>query len=73
MEWKFHKQFYRIQPEVSIVDLSCMYQQKEDLIENYKAQFKVARNKFYLDISEREFIKILQGGLSYKLKKKLKG
>lgn len=50
MEQKFHEQFYRIEFEVSMVDLSHLYQRDGKSVENFIAQFKMARNKCHLDI-----------------------
>ena len=54
MERKFHEQFYRIEPEVSMADLSRLYQREGETAENFLARFKRARNRCHLDIPERE-------------------
>ena len=40
MERKFHEQFYRIEPEVSMADLSRLYQREGETAENFLARFK---------------------------------
>ena len=73
MERKFHEQFYRIEPEVSMADLSRLYQREGETAENFLARFKRARNWCHLDIPEREFVKLAMSGLGYRLKKKFVG
>ncbi|KAF3431907.1 hypothetical protein FNV43_RR26643 [Rhamnella rubrinervis] len=73
MEKKFHEQFYRIEPEVSMADLSRLYQRESETAESFLARFKRARNRCHLDVPEREFVKLAMSGLSYRLKKKFVG
>lgn len=44
-----------------------------ELIENFIALFKRVRIRCHLNIPEQEFVKLNQGGLSYKLPKKFEG
>ncbi|KAF3440708.1 hypothetical protein FNV43_RR18994 [Rhamnella rubrinervis] len=73
MERKFREQFYRIELEVSMVNLSRLYQRESETAESFLARFKRARNLCHMDVPEREFVKLAMSGLSYKLKKKFIG
>ncbi|XP_060668110.1 uncharacterized protein LOC132799683 [Ziziphus jujuba] len=58
LERKFHEQFYRIEPEISMADLSCLRQMEGESVENFIARFKRTRIRCRLDIPEREFVKL---------------
>ncbi|KAF3434658.1 hypothetical protein FNV43_RR21743 [Rhamnella rubrinervis] len=73
MERKFHEQFYKIEPEVSMADLSHLYQRENETIESFLACFKRVKNQCHLDVPEREFVKLAISGLSYRHKKKFVG
>ena len=72
MERKFHEQFYNIKPEVSMaISLDC--QREGEMAENFLARFKRVKNRYHLNVPQREFVKLVASGLSYKLKKKFVG
>ncbi|KAJ4958259.1 hypothetical protein NE237_025370 [Protea cynaroides] len=73
MEEAFHSQFYRIAPEVSITDLSGMYQIAGEKVEDFIARFKRARHRCPLVLPEPEFVKLAQNGLEFELRKKFVG
>ncbi|CAN0858222.1 hypothetical protein LINGRAHAP2_LOCUS7138 [Linum grandiflorum] len=70
MEQIFHAQFYRSEPEVSMADLARMRQQPGESVEKFLTAFKNARNRCYVNLTEREFVKLAQGGLNFELRKK---
>ncbi|CAN1340863.1 hypothetical protein LINPERPRIM_LOCUS38999 [Linum perenne] len=70
MEQIFHAQFYRSQPEVSMADLARMRQQPGESVESFLTSFKNARNRCFVNLIEREFFKLAQGGLNFELRKK---
>ncbi|CAL1390186.1 unnamed protein product [Linum trigynum] len=70
MEQVFHAQFYRSEPEVSMADLARMRQQPGESVEHFLTNFKNARNRCFVNLTEREFVKLAQGGLSFELRKK---
>ncbi|KAJ4967976.1 hypothetical protein NE237_014677 [Protea cynaroides] len=65
----FHSQFYRIAPEVSITDLSRMYQIAGEKVEDFIARFKRARHRCPLVLPEPDFVKLAQNGLEFELRK----
>ncbi|CAN1836506.1 hypothetical protein LINPERHAP1_LOCUS34796 [Linum perenne] len=70
MEHIFHAQFYRSEPEVSMADLARMRQQPGESVESFLTSFKNARNRCFVNLTEREFVKLAQGGLNFELRKK---
>ncbi|CAN0916162.1 hypothetical protein LINGRAHAP2_LOCUS29563 [Linum grandiflorum] len=70
MEQTFHAQFYRSEPEVSMADLARMRQQPGESVEHFLTNFKNARNRCFVNLTEREFVKLAQGGLAFELRKK---
>ncbi|OMP06468.1 Retrotransposon gag protein [Corchorus capsularis] len=73
MEKAFHTQFYRIEPEVSLPDLSRLSQKKGEPAEDYLAQFKKLRNRCHIALPEEEFVRLAQNGLDIELRKKFEG
>ncbi|CAI0374579.1 unnamed protein product [Linum tenue] len=70
MEQIFHAQFYRSEREVSMADLARMRQEPGESLEHFLTNFKNARNRCFVNLTEREFVKLAQGGLSFELRKK---
>ncbi|CAI0472852.1 unnamed protein product [Linum tenue] len=70
MEQIFHAQFYRSEREVSMADLARMRQEPGESVEHFLTNFKNARNRCFVNLTEREFVKLAQGGLSFELRKK---
>ncbi|CAL1371708.1 unnamed protein product [Linum trigynum] len=70
MEQVFHAQFYRSKLEVSMAVLARMRQQPGESVEPFLTNFKNARNRCFVNLTEREFVKLAQGGLSFELRKK---
>ncbi|CAL1358950.1 unnamed protein product [Linum trigynum] len=70
MEQMFHAQFYRSEPEVTMADLARMRQQPGETVEHFLTSFKNARNRCFVNLTEREFVKLAQGGLNFELRKK---
>ncbi|OMO78281.1 Retrotransposon gag protein [Corchorus capsularis] len=73
MEKAFHTQFYRIEPEVSLPDLSRLSQKKGESAEDYLARFKKLRNRCHIALPEEEFVHLAQNGLDIELRKKFEG
>ncbi|CAL1362343.1 unnamed protein product [Linum trigynum] len=70
MKQMFHAQFYRSEPEVTMADLARMRQQPGETVEHFLTNFKNARNRCFVNLTEREFVKLAQGGLNFELRKK---
>ncbi|KAI5343008.1 hypothetical protein L3X38_010884 [Prunus dulcis] len=73
MEQIFHEQFYRLEPEVSMVDLAKMHQGSNELVQEYLGKFREARARCTVNMHEHEFVKLAQGGLLLDLRKKFEG
>ncbi|GKV02584.1 hypothetical protein SLEP1_g15006 [Rubroshorea leprosula] len=73
MEDLFHTQFYRCEPEVSMVDLSRLAQKPGESSEAFLARFRRARLKCRVALPEEEFVKLAQNGLDIELRKKFEG
>ncbi|OMO91306.1 reverse transcriptase [Corchorus capsularis] len=58
MERLFHTQFYRTEPEVSMADLSRLYQKKGESAEDYLVRFKKLRNMCRTPLQEMEFVRL---------------
>ncbi|XP_058202578.1 uncharacterized protein LOC131317013 [Rhododendron vialii] len=70
MEETFHQQFYRVEPEDTMADLSGLCQLPNEGVETYLAQFKKARFKCKVSLPEREYVRLALNGLGFELKKK---
>lgn len=46
MESKFYKQFYRIEPKVTIRDLTRVIQELRESVEKYMARLRTKRTKY---------------------------
>ncbi|OMO99378.1 reverse transcriptase [Corchorus capsularis] len=73
MERLFHTQFYKTEPEISMVDLSRLSQRKGESAEDYIARFKKMRNRCRIALPEQEFVRLAQNGLDLELRKKFEG
>ncbi|GKV12203.1 hypothetical protein SLEP1_g23382 [Rubroshorea leprosula] len=73
MEDLFHIQFYRLEPEISMDDLSRLTQRPGESSENYLMRFRKARMKCHVALPEQEFVKLAQNGLDIELRKKFEG
>ncbi|GKV24835.1 hypothetical protein SLEP1_g34389 [Rubroshorea leprosula] len=73
MEDLFHAQFYRCEPEVSMVDLLRLAQKFRESFEAFLARFRRARLKCQVALPEQEFVKLAQNGLDIELRKKFEG
>lgn len=73
MEQKFHEQFYKIEHDVSMIDLFRLHQIEGELIAKFYIQIQKINNRCHLDIPECDFVKIAQSYLNYKLNKKFEG
>ena len=70
MEDLFHQQFYRVEPEVTMTDISGLRQLPDEKVETYLARFKKARFKCKVPLPEREYVRLATNGLSFELKKR---
>ncbi|XP_058211705.1 uncharacterized protein LOC131323881 [Rhododendron vialii] len=73
LEEMFHQQFYRVEPEVTLVDLSCYRQTHLEFVESYLLRFKTARFKCKIVLPEAEYVCIALNGLGFEMKKKFYG
>ncbi|OMO51345.1 Retrotransposon gag protein [Corchorus capsularis] len=73
MERLFHTQFYKLEPEISMVDLSRLSQRKGESAKDYIARFKKLRNRCRIALPEQEFVRLAQNGLDLELRKKFEG
>ncbi|CAL1389698.1 unnamed protein product [Linum trigynum] len=70
MEQMFHAQFYRPEQEVTMANLARMRQQLGETVEHFLTNFKNARNRCFVNLTERELVKLAQGDLNFELRKK---
>jgi len=73
MERMFHTQFYRLEPKVSMADLSRISQKGGETTDDYLVRFKRVRNKCRVTLLEEEFVWLAQNGLDIELRKKFEG
>lgn len=73
MESKFHKQSYRTKPEIIIGDMAKIIQEPKKLIEKYVARFRTVRTKCTIVMTEMDYVKLVQDGLLWPLKKHFLG
>ncbi|KAH7855667.1 hypothetical protein Vadar_027466 [Vaccinium darrowii] len=73
LENMFHQQFYRVEPEVTMADLSALCQLPDEGVETYLSRFKTARFKCRVSLPEKEYVRLVLNGLNFKLKKKFNG
>ena len=70
MERQFHTQFFRIEPEVCITELSRVTQRAGESVDLFIARFKRMRNRYKIMLPEGEYVKMAQRGLDIELRKK---
>ena len=70
MERQFHTQFFRVEPEICIVELSKVTQRSGETTYRFITRFKRMRNKCMIYLPETEFVKMAQRGLNIELRKK---
>ncbi|XP_075479341.1 uncharacterized protein LOC142520224 [Primulina tabacum] len=73
MERQFHIQFYIIELEVCISDLSRVTQKKGESVISFIERFKRMKNRFKVFLPETEFVKMAKKGLDFELRKKFQG
>jgi len=70
LEHKFHEQFYRAEPEVTVADLARLTQLQGESVEKYIARFRKLRKKCQTNLTERECVRIARKGLNFNLREK---
>ena len=60
---EFHTQFFRVEPEVCITELSRVTQRNGETIDLFISHFKKMRNKCKIHLPETEYVKMAQRGL----------
>ena len=70
MERQFHTQFFRVEPEVCIVELSRVTQRNGEIADLFISRFKKMRNICKIHLLETRYVKIAQRGLDIELGKK---
>ncbi|XP_028100424.1 uncharacterized protein LOC114299795 [Camellia sinensis] len=73
MENQFHAQFFRTEPEMTMVDLSKFKQRQGESAEQYIDRFKKLKNRCHVYMPEIEIIRLAQNGLDFELRKKFEG
>lgn len=73
MERQFHTQFFRIEQEVYITNLSRLTQKVRDFTDTSIIRFKVATNRCKFYLLEIKYVKMAQKRLDIKLRKKFEG
>ena len=71
MEGAFHAQFYRIELETSMTDLSRLHQLPEESVEVYIGRFRKAKYRCRVSLPENEFVKLAIEGMHCELRKRL--
>lgn len=59
METKFHDQFYRTEPKITIGDLAKVVQESGKSVERYMARFRTERTKYATVMSKRDCVKFV--------------
>ena len=70
MERQFHTQFFKVEPEVCITELSRATQRNRETVDLFISHFKKTRNRCKIHLSETEYVKMAQRGLDIELMKK---
>ena len=73
MERAFHTQFFRMEPEVYVAELSRMTQRPGENADSFIARFKKMRNRCKIFLPETESVNMAQRGLDVELRKKFQG
>ena len=73
MERQFHSQFYRTVPEVTVADLTRMYQYNTEIVDQFISHFKKSRNRCLTILTENEFTNLAFNGLRFNLKERFEG
>ena len=73
MERQFHTQFFRVEPEVCIIELSRVAQRNEETADLFISLFKKMRNRCKIHLLEIEYVKMAYRGLDIELRKKFQG
>ncbi|XP_058217449.1 uncharacterized protein LOC131328528 [Rhododendron vialii] len=73
LEEMFHQQFYRVEPEITMVDLSRYRPLPQEGMESYLLRFKTARFKCKIPLPEAEHVRLVLNGLDFEFKKKYHG
>ena len=73
MERKFHTQFFKVQLEVCIEELSRVTQRNGEPVDLFISQFKKMRNRCKIHLLKTKYVKMAQKGLDIELRKKFQG
>ena len=73
MERQFHTQFFRVEPEVCIVELSRVTQRNGETVDLFISHLKKIRNRCKIHLPETDYVKMAQRGLDIELRKKFQG
>lgn len=60
IEQMFHEHFYRLEPEMTMADLSRLMQKSGETAEAYIARFKKARHRCHVNLPGEDFVKLCQ-------------
>ena len=70
MERQFHTRFFKVEPEIFIIELSRVTQRVGELAESFITHFKRMRNMSKIHLPKTKYVKIAQRGLDIELRKK---
>ena len=73
MERQFHTQFFKVELEVYIAELSIVTQRNGETVDLFISRFKKMRNRCKIHLPKIEYVKMAQSGLDIELRKKFQG
>lgn len=73
MEYQFHIQFFKTEPETSLADLARLRQDFGETAEQFLDRFKRSKNKCHVLLPESEFAKLALNALDLERRKKFEG
>ena len=73
MKRQFHTQFFKVEFEVCIVELSKVTQRNGETADLFISRFKKMRNKCKIHLPKTKYVNMAQRGLDIELRKKFQG
>ena len=73
MERQFHTQFFKVELEVCIAEVSRSTQRNGEIVDLFISRFKKMRNICKIYLRETEYVKLAQRDLDIELRKKFQG
>jgi len=72
-ESKFHEQFYRTEPDITVADLARVTQLQGESVEKYIARFRKLRTRCQTSLTEKECVSLALRGLNFNMREKFEG